>query len=80
MSDKVPVQFVNCVVVQGHLNGVINVTLGTYNFSPNAEGKIDPDTVVTSRLRMDLACAKQLRDALDQMLTQATKQAGETEH
>lgn len=74
-----PVTFVNTVINQGHFNAVVNVTLGTYNFTP-VSGKVEPDLVITSRLRMDLACAKQLRDALDAILTQATKQTGETEH
>lgn len=67
---RVPVTFVSGVLNQGIVNGVINVTLGTLNFTPSAT-EVTPDMVIASRLRMDLVCAAQLRDALDSLLTAA---------
>lgn len=70
-SDEVGVTFVNAVLGIGHLNGVVNITMGTYNFTPQDGMKeIDPDLVVSCRLRMDQACAQQLRDLLDAKLNQ----------
>ncbi len=77
MSDKVTVTdpnnveivFVNQVLGQGHVNGVINLTMGAARFTPSsATGEVEVDMVVASRLRMDLVCAQQLRDSLDELL------------
>lgn len=59
--------FVNQVVGRGHLNGVVNLTFATALFTPNETG-IDPDLMITSRLRMDLACAQQLWMCLGKIL------------
>ena len=67
----VPVAFVNQVVAAGHLNGVVNMTLGVARFSPTPAGEIDTDMIVASRLRMDMACAMQMRDQLDRIIGQA---------
>ena len=67
----IPVAFVNQVVAAGHLNGVVNMTLGVARFSPTPEGAIDTDMIVASRLRMDMACAMQMRDQLDRIIGQA---------
>lgn len=72
--------FINRVVGQGILNGVVNVTLATFAFTPTAEGNIDPDLVISGRLRMDIACAKQLHDALGGILEQALKPINATTH
>jgi len=66
--QNVPVTFVNQVVARGVLNGIVNVTLAVAQFTPTPEGKVDPDLVIASRLRMDLFCAVQLRDALDALI------------
>lgn len=76
----VPVAFCNGVVGSGHLNGVANVTLAVANFTPNAEGKVDTDLVVSARLRMDLYCVRELRDALDRILAENMKPANGTSH
>ncbi len=68
---NVPVTFVNQVVAAGHLNGIVNMTLGVARFSPTEAGAIDTDMIVASRLRMDMACAMQLRDQLDRIIGQA---------
>lgn len=65
--NNVAVTFCNQVIGQGHLNGVVNVTLGVARFTPN-QSAIDVDMVVAARLRMDLACAVQLRDGLDAII------------
>ncbi len=65
---NVPVVFVNQVLGQGHVNGVVNITFGTARFTPSGIGEIDIDMVVGSRLRMDMACARQLRDNLSALL------------
>lgn len=67
---KTPTVFVNQVAGCGHLNGVVNVTFATAQFTPNKEGKIDPDLVITSRLRMDMACARQLHEQIGRILDQ----------
>ena len=74
------VTFVNQVVGQGHLNGVVNLTFAVANFTPNADGKVDIDLVVASRLRMDMFCATQLRDALTTVIDQALAKNNGTTH
>lgn len=64
---RTPATFVNQVVNSGHLNGVVNLTFATALFTPNEAG-IDPDLMITSRLRMDLACAQQLWMCLGKIL------------
>lgn len=65
--------FVNQLVNSGHLNGVVNVTLATAQFTAQPDGSIAPDLVVAARLRMDLYVAAQLRDALDKIIAQNTE-------
>jgi len=74
--DSIPITFVNQVVGSGHLYGVVNLTFAVARFTPAADGKVDPDLVISSRLRMDLVCAQQLRDALDGILAQNAKPEG----
>lgn len=69
--DNVHVVFVNQVVAAGHLNSIVNMTLGVARFSPTPDGAIDTDMIVASRLRMDMACAMQMRDQLDRIIGQA---------
>lgn len=76
--NMVQVVFVNQVIGQGALNGVINITLGTAQFTPNDKGEIDVDMVISSRLRMDLVCATQLRDSLDAILKKTLPEEGPT--
>lgn len=66
--DNTGVTFVNLVLGRGILNGVVNIQLGTWLFTGNADGNVEPDAVVSCRLRMDLACAKVLRDNLNELL------------
>jgi len=76
-----PVTFVNQVLGQGHLNGVINITLGVARFTPKdsaPESMVDIDMIIASRLRMDLACAQQLRDCLDTLLKKLMPQSDTT--
>ena len=82
ISDRNNTQpvFVNQVIGQGILNGVVNVTFGTFGFTPTNDGKIDPDIVISARLRMDIACAQQLHAALGSILEQALKPANATTH
>lgn len=67
VADDVGVTFVNVVVNRGILNGVINISFGTYNFTPEGD-KVNPDLVISSRLRMDLTCAQQLCNTLGSLL------------
>jgi hypothetical protein len=67
---RTPVLFVNHVVGSGHLNGVANITLATANFMPRPDGTVDPELVVSARLRMDMYCAQQLHAALGAILEQ----------
>jgi len=68
-TDAVGITFANAVVGRGILNEVVNVNLAALNFTPTDDGKaIDPDPVIVARLRMDVPCAKQLHEALGQLL------------
>lgn len=73
--NNVPVTFVNQVLGQGHANGVINLTLGVARWTPVGpredapNGVVEVDMVIASRLRMDLQCAKQMRDSLNELLS-----------
>ena len=75
-SDNVGVTFVNVLVGQGVLNGVVNLQFGAYHFTPNGEA-IDPDLVVACRMRMDIECAKQLYNSLAVLISASEKEAGE---
>lgn len=70
---KVPVVFVNQVIGSGQVNGIVNISFATALFSVGADGKIDPDLVITSRLRLDLFCVQQLHDTLGKILAQNVK-------
>lgn len=71
--NRVPVTFVTEVVVVGFLNGVVNLTFGTSQYTPTQSGKIIPDMVCSSRLRMDLYCAQLLHAHLGNIIEQNTK-------
>lgn len=75
-----PVVFANSVIGSGHLNGVINITLGTARFSPTHDGKIATDLVISARLRLDMACAEQLAAQLGKLIEQMTQQNGTTKN
>lgn len=77
---RTPTTFVNQVVGAGHLNSVVNITFATANFTPNNDGKVDPDLVISARLRMDLFCAQDLYDQLGRILQQTLKQQNATSH
>lgn len=66
--DNTGVTFVNVVLGRGILNGVVNVQLGTWMFAGKEDGSVDPDVAVSCRLRMDVTCAKALRDQLTELL------------
>jgi hypothetical protein len=68
-QDNISAIFVNTVVGRGILNNVLNLSFGTFNFTPNeATGEVELDPVVSCRLRMDKTCAIQLRDTMIQFL------------
>jgi hypothetical protein len=75
MSKDIDVVFVNQVSGSGHLNGVANFTFSTARFTPVAD-KIEADIVIAARLRMDMVCVKQLRDACDTILAANTLPEG----
>lgn len=66
-TDNVGITFANLVLGSGILNGVVNLTLGAYQFNPDGD-KVDPAAAIVSRLRMDVACAKAVRDNLNELL------------
>ena len=68
-SDSVGITFVNALVGRGALNGVVNLTFGTFQFTP-VENGIDNDLVISARLRMDLTCARNLHKSLGDFLAQ----------
>jgi hypothetical protein len=69
---QVPVVFTNQLVGSGFLNGNLNLTFATARFTPNGDG-IEPDLVITSRLRMDLFCAQQLYERLGKIIAETVK-------
>ena len=79
-ADNVGVTFVNMLLGRGILNGVINLTLGVLNFTPDTEAEtgIDMDSVISSRLRMDIPCAKQLHKALGDLLDSVDQKESDT--
>ncbi len=74
--DSVGVTFVNTVTGRGLMNGVVNLTLGVLQFTPT-DDKIDPDLVTAVRLRMDQVCARQLHEALGDLLALIDKSDAE---
>ena len=59
--------FVSMVAGSGVLNGVSNLTFCTANFTPQGDS-IEPDFVISCRLRMDLPCLQQLYEQIGHML------------
>lgn len=74
--NRVQVAFVNQLVGSGILNGVANFTFATANWMPTSEGKFDVTLEIASRLRMDVLCLVQVRDAIDVLLAQAERPEG----
>ena len=69
-TDNVGTIFVNSVLGRGLLNGVINLSFATFNWTPTDDGsKVEPDPVVSCRLRMDKICATQLRDVMIELIS-----------
>lgn len=69
--DETGVTFVNGLLGRGVFNGNVNLTFGTYLFTPQGDEtslSIDPDMVVSARLRMDIAAARQLYASLGELL------------
>lgn len=66
-TDNVGITFANLVLGRGIMNGVVNVTLGAYEFNPDGD-KVEPSPAIVSRLRMDVVGATALRDALTELL------------
>lgn len=77
---RVATVFVNRVVGSGHFCGVANLTFAVAQFTPKPDGSIDPDLVVATRLRMDLACARQLYETLGRILEQNISPTNGTTH
>ncbi len=65
-STVMPI-FVNTVIGSGSLNDVYNLSFATALFSLKGEA-IDPDLVVSCRLRMDRVCLEQLYAQIGSML------------
>lgn len=70
--------FVNSVVGSGHLGSVANVTFATFQFTPSGGTTVDPDPVISCRLRMDLSCLEQLRDTCNDLLSKLKPGNGTT--
>jgi len=68
-TDNVGFTFANIVIGSGAYHGIVNVTLGALPFNPTDDGTVSTEIVITSRLRMDVACAERLRDELDSLLS-----------
>lgn len=75
--NSVPVVFVNSVDGIGFLNGVVNVTMSTYRYTPADGDKVEADSIIAARLRFDLFCAKQLHKLLGDIIEENTKGAAQ---
>ena len=71
--DNVGITYVNAVLGRGTLNGVVNIQLGALQFDTTSEGTVSGDLSVCCRLRMDLHCAVQIRNSLNDLLAQVEK-------
>lgn len=71
--SKPDVTFVNSMTVSGFLNGNVNLSFSTARFSAMLDSTVEADEYPSLYLRMDLACAQQVRDALDRLIEQNTK-------
>jgi hypothetical protein len=67
-TDNVGLTFANIVIGWGKLNDVYNLTLGAFQYTPGDDGKIDADTAIVARLRMDKVCAEQIYQRLGEVL------------
>lgn len=69
-QDHVGIRYASVVLARGILNGVVNVTMGAYNFDPDVSNPklVNREPVVVDRLRMDVQCAHQLYQALGEVL------------
>ena len=74
--SDIPVVFVNDVAGSGFANGNVNLTFVTARFTPQNDGTVEPDLVISNRLRMDLWCAQRLHDQLGKIIEQNTKPQG----
>lgn len=70
--NRVPVVFVNELIGAGFLNGVVNLTFATAQFTPLTDGSVEVDPVVSSRLRMDLVVAQHVHEQLGRILKDQT--------
>lgn len=81
-DNKTEVTFVNSLAVNGFLNGNVNLTFLTHRwtlaFDPAEPSKpiVNVDSYTSCLLRMDLNCAMEVRDALDKIISQHTKEKG----
>jgi hypothetical protein len=71
MMEKPLVTFVNSMTVSGFLNGNINLSFTTARFTA-VDAKVDVDEYPSLYLRMDLACAQQVHEALGKLIEQNT--------
>lgn len=79
MADQVSPIFVNTLQVNGFLNGVINLAFSTAKWYPSRDGDkmiVAVSEPITVDLRMDLATAQAVRDALDRIIEANTKPSG----
>ena len=65
-NSVIPI-FVNVVIGSGSLHGVHNISFATALFSVKGD-EIDPDFVVSCRLRMDSVCLQALYEQIGHML------------
>lgn len=79
MPDQANPIFVNTLQVNGFLNGVINLAFSTAKWFPRQDGDktvVAVSEPITVDLRMDIATAQAVRDALDRIIEANTKPAG----
>lgn len=72
--------FVNMVTGSGHMTGVANITFATLQFTPQGDGTVDADPVISCRLRMDYNCVVQLKEACEYLIGEMLKPSNGTTH
>lgn len=79
-ADNVGVTFINYVVGRGVMNGVANLTLGTYAFDPSEDEKtVEVAPFISARLRMDVPTVRALHATLGELLQQIDGVSAETQ-
>jgi hypothetical protein len=79
-SAHAPILFFDEVPTFGHSNGIVRITLEAFRLYAKTPEKVESDRVVVAHLRMNLATAKALINALEGAILMATPAETETKN